>query len=74
MAYSSYPPADRTAVRRDSFGVDPVAQRRRIGELLETLPPGAYPVAAEVAALWPRLVHQLARRGALTAPAAARAL
>jgi hypothetical protein len=42
--------------------------------LLATLPPDANDVAADFAALWPRLVHQLARRGALTAPSFNRSL
>jgi hypothetical protein len=63
----SLPPADRTATRRAAT-IDPNAERRRIAELLATLPPDAPFTAAELAAEWPRLIHKLARRGELTAP------
>jgi hypothetical protein len=68
MSLITFPPADRKAVRRDTNAIDLVEQRRRIGELLAELPPDAHHIAADMAALWPRLVHQLARRGALAAP------
>jgi hypothetical protein len=68
MSLITFPPADRKAVRRDANVIDPREQRRRIGELLADLPPDSHHIAADLAALWPRLVHQLARRGALTTP------
>lgn len=59
--------ADRKAVRR-STEIDPGEERRRIAHLYASIPRDNLQAAAEIALTFPRLIHQLARRGALKAP------
>ncbi|MDX2274078.1 MAG: hypothetical protein NW206_01395 [Hyphomonadaceae bacterium] len=72
MTTMLFPPADRIATRRETT-IDPSKERQRIAALLSTLAPNQHYAAAEFAAEWPRLVHKLARRGELAAPAPGRA-
>ena len=69
----TFPPADRIAIRRATT-IDPSKERQRIADLLATLAPNQHYAAAELAAEWPRIIHKLARRGELSAPAPGRAL
>ncbi|MES1199981.1 MAG: hypothetical protein ABUS57_00845 [Pseudomonadota bacterium] len=61
-------PADRTA-KRASSAIEPGLTRQRIAEIFAALEPTQHFVAVDIVSAWPRLIHQLAREGALAIPA-----
>jgi len=61
------PPADRVA-KRGPAPLIPSEQRKAIAQLYNGLDPSQQAIAVELVAAFPRLVHGLARQGALATP------